>query len=204
MITSCNQLWPRSAPGSILITNFSYLPGSNIDRSTELKIRERFLQIISSSEHARQIDIKIDSMAITNYSINRDSLRKQALELGCQFIFTGQLDLIGAQSWILSMEILSVKPEVPDTLISPDPGQFKLEGTLTDLLETGVCEQLATQMLNYIQRHTQRPVWWKQPKFLVAGGMLGTSLMGYIIYEWVKRPDESVEPDLPTPPGPPK
>jgi len=189
---------------SVLLTNFGYLPGSDITSDMEFKIRQQ-LKTDLLAQTPLKIQITEDTLALTDYTINKNLLRARSAAAHVDFIVTGQIDLIGQKSWILGFNVLSTHSIDQDTAITPDPRRFPLEGTLEELLQSGVIMDVAQQIGDYLAQHYIKPAWWKSPRFLIGGGMIGASMIGFLIYEtaWKKDKPGQLDPDLPTPPEPP-
>ncbi|MBN2089616.1 hypothetical protein JW964_08380 [candidate division KSB1 bacterium] len=194
---------PIQAKSHILLTNLFYWPGSEINEKSEFQIRNRLYQVLLDSSEAF-FRIQVDTTLVRNYPLEKTNLRSNAKLHNCDYLVSGQIDLIGENNWIIAFDILCVFNPSLDTLINVDVEHFNLQGKLTAVLESGAIQSMGLQMLDFIERHPPKKVWWKSPKYLIPGVTIGASLTLIILYEWnpfkKKTPEEK---DLPGPPQPP-
>ncbi len=189
--------------GRLLVTNLFYWTGSEINEKSEFLIRNCLYRVLIDSSEAF-CRIQMDTTLVRNYPLDKSFLHSSVRSQKCDYLVSGQIDLIGENNWILSFDILSVSNPSLDTLINVDVERFNLQGKLTEVLESGAIQSMGLKILDFIERHPPKTVWWKSPKYLIPGVTIGASLIFIIIYEWnpfkKQTPEEK---DLPGPPAPP-
>lgn len=191
------------AKGRILLTNLFYWPGSEINQTSEFQIRNSLYQILRDSSDAAY-QILIDTTLIRNYPLEKSLLRSNAKSNKYDYLISGQIDLIGENNWIIAFDILTVFNPSLDTLINVDVERFNLQGKLAEVLESGAIQSMGLKILDFIERHPPKKVWWKSPKYIIPGVTIGASLTYIILNEWNPfKKQTSEEKDLPGPPNPP-
>ncbi len=187
----------------ILLTNLFYWPGSEINEKSEFQIRNCLYQVLQDSAEAF-FRIQIDTTLVQSYPLEKTFLRTNAKLQKCDYLVSGQIDLIGENNWIIAFDILNIFNPSLDTLINVNVERFNLQGKLTEVLESGAIQSMGLQILDFIERHPPKKVWWKSPKYLIPGVTIGASLTFIVLYEWNPFKKKTLEEkDLPGPPQPP-
>lgn len=193
----------HSAERSLCVAHMNYLSGSSVTPQIEALVRTTLIEALSQNP-GFDIEIKQLTRTINTLHTHQDSIKSLVRE--SRFLLTGQIDIIGQTSWILSFSIMDLKIPGRDTTFNANADEFNLEGTLDDILKSGVLRGMSEKIVTYLNSQSGREIWWKSPRTLIAGGMVGASIVGYIIYEAVnsgKNSKSDEDTDVPFPPGPP-
>lgn len=191
---------------NLLIPRLYCLPGSDIRPTDERLIRSTLARLISENPDIK-FKIQADTLNPPTYAFEPNVWRSIGQANAANFVLTGQLDLIGGQSWLFSFNLVTVTGPGGDTTINADAQRFSLEGPLTTVLQTGVLADLAHTISEYMYLHRPKIHWWQQPRYWVTSALLGVSLTTYGVYAWYQSTKSSpapADPDLPGPPPPPR
>ena len=201
------EMFPADSPKvKIVLSPLTYLKESDVKASDEALVRASLRASLLNSA-GWNVSLIADSLIEHLGKIDRAKLRSLGMRHKADFVISGQMDVIDEDNWAISFEVISTESSERDTTFNADPSAFKMKGELDEVIQSGCVEKMRDMIQSYILSIRQKTPWWKKSKVLIAGGMVGTATVGFIVTEILrnkKRETRTEEKDLPVSPDPPK
>lgn len=190
----------------IVLSPLRYLKESDVEARDEILVRKSLRKRIINSNQWN-VSVIDDSSTMDLSRVDRNQLRLLGIKYDADFVISGQMDVIDEDNWAISFEVISSKSTDLDTTFNADPSSFKMKGELDEIIQAGFIEKMHGMIQSYILSVKQKTSWWKKSQVLIAGSMLGTITIGYIVTEILhkkKHENQKEEKNLPVSPDPPQ